>query len=248
MGSSRYRPTMVSQETVAGRLHGVLTDLSQVRNASLAEAWARVLGADVTDRPAILRGIGVVATMPEAVEQSVLALPDATHELLLRWKPAVHAAMSVAHRLDSSANDMVANYNDATLLALEMVDDQVLRAHPHTHLEQDTIDRALERTSELLDALEGLDASAEVRSMLVRHALRLQEALRMYRLTGAQGVEDALADAAAVLAVTQKRAGGHPAWQAFAGVVGFVADALQIVSAVALLGPDIEQFVRLLGH
>jgi len=236
---------MASEDTTAGRLHQILVNLRVTSASPLVEAWSNVLGVDVKDRAAILRGISLVVAMPDAIEETVRSLPDVNHDLLLRWRPKVSHAMGIAHHLEQQATQLTAQYDDATLLSLEHAADTIARVRPTLHLEPDRAVTADDKISELLDALESLDATDEVRQMLVRHALRLQGALRLYRVSGPEAVKDALVDATAALAVaTTGQDDDRPAVRLFGGLIGYVADSLQIVTSVTVLYPQIEHLVR----
>lgn len=236
---------MSSEDTVAGRLHAVLLDLRSWNNTSLGVAWAEVLGVDRADHATLLHGISLVLAMPEQVESTLRGLPDANHDLLLRWKTKVAAGLAHAHQLETATSSLTAQYDDATLLSLEHAADTIARAREPLHLEAERAATAEKMVVELLDALEGLDAPDVVRDMLVRHALRLQNALRLYRVSGPEAVKEALVDATAALAVaTTGETDDRPAVHRFGAVLGYVADSLSVVTAVQVFYPQIANLVQ----
>lgn len=236
---------MAFEDTSAGRLHEIFRRLQRHANQPLRQTWATEFGVDVEDRAGILTGIATVLALPGTVEQEVRALHNQNHELLMRWEPAVSAAFSIAHQLEQSTGQLAGQVNTTTLLSLETVADVLERNGQATYMERDAIDEANAKVVELLDALGGLDASDEIKAMLIRHAVRLQAALRLYNVTGAEGVREALVDAAAAVAAARtgpddKRSGVRK----FVDLIAFVSDSLQIVASTALVTPGVSEIIH----
>lgn len=249
MQLSRYPPNMASTETAAGRLYRILMDLRPRTNMALGEAWVQVLDVEGRADPELYRRLAIVVGLPTVIEKSIRELPDANHELLMRWQPKVMTVISLAHRFDESTSAVVGQYDDAVLLSLEHADDAVLHATRPASMAPDARESALAKISELLDALEGLAAPANIRALLIRHAVRLQDALRLYPLTGPEGVAEALYDATCALnAVAPNGADDEREPMArYARTLGFVADALQILTAVASIVPPVASWVAQIG-
>ncbi|MBD8059519.1 hypothetical protein IC607_11135 [Cellulomonas sp. JH27-2] len=237
---------MEMMDTSAGRLHEILVDLRKWANAPLRQAWVRVLDVDDEDRAGLFSAISMVVELPATVQAQVLLLPDVNHDLLLRWVPAVDSAFGLAHTLEGSTGQLTGQYDDTTLYALESTTDALSRHGNALHMEPDLVTDADAKVAELLTALENLEGSEETKAMLVRHALRLQAALRMYRVSGPDGVKEALVDAtAALIAARTAEDDSRPAIRKFADVVSFVADSLQIAATGApLIALGVNEIIR----
>lgn len=242
---------MATSETAAGRLHQLLSYVSEPvrRDVPLRVTLAGLYDLDANDRQDVLRCVVAAIDLPAEAEASVRALPNHDHDLLLRWVTPVQAAMNVVHQIDSSTASVAAHYNLTHLYALEMVADQVARNIPSPVLSEDTLTTANGQISELLETLEAIDDEL-ARALLVRHASALQRALRLYRVTGADGVHEALFDAAFAVGYVQQRDARAPtrtAAQTFGALIAFIADGLTIAGVAYQLAPAINAAIGLIG-
>lgn len=242
---------MASSDTAAGRLHQLLQFVGDPRRREvpLRVTLGALYDLDPNDRQDVLRFVVAAIDLPAQAEASVRALPNQDHDLLLRWVDPVRAAMNVIHQIDQATVSVAAHYNEAHLYALEVAADQVARNHPSAVLPDDALSTANERVAELLDALDQLD-DGDVRALLVRHASALQHALRLYRVTGADDVRDALVDAALAVDAVGRRDvddAENAAAKSFAGVIALVANGLTIAGVAYQLAPAINAAIRLIN-
>jgi hypothetical protein len=237
---------MAREDTPAGRLHAFLIEMRGHSNVQLRAVWAPVLGCEPADTSALIRGVVALLALPGETEAAVRRLPNVDHELLLGWRPRVDAAMRIAHQLETTVENFKGQYTDVDTMLLQVVADQLDRNEPPVHMEADAVAQATELVRQLLDALEDIEDD-EARGLLIRHALRMQAALRLFRVSGAEGVREAFLDSVAALSAVSngrpeadERKGVRKYWE----LVAFVANAFTIAGTAYQLAPGIAAVVK----
>ncbi|WP_273652987.1 hypothetical protein [Cellulomonas fimi] len=237
---------MAREDTPAGRLHALLVEMRGRSNTQLRGAWAPIFRCEPADTSALVQGVVAVLALPDETEAAVRRLPNVDHDLLLGWRARVDAAMSIAHQLETTVENFKAQYTEVDTMLLQVVADQLDRNEPPVHMEADAVAQAADLVGQLLDALEAID-DEDARGLLVRHALRLQAALRLFKVSGAEGVREALLDSVAALSAVSngrpeadERKGVRKYWE----LIAFVANAFTIAGTAYQLAPGVASVVK----
>ena len=141
---------MALEDTPAGRLHVLLTEMRRGSNVPLRAAWASIFECDVADTTALIRGVIAVRALPDEIEAAVRRLPNANHDLLLQWRPHVDAAMGIAHQLEGPIENFKGQYTEVDTMVLQLAADQLDRNEPPVHMDPDAVARASELVSHSL--------------------------------------------------------------------------------------------------
>ncbi|WP_163544609.1 hypothetical protein [Occultella kanbiaonis] len=221
---------MSSSDTAAGRLHQILLALRQsAQNRQLRTAWGQALAISPTDQQALFVAVANVMSLPDEAERTIRDLPDQNHELLLRWRPAVDQAMSIAHQFEGATANFTAHYSEAHLFSLEHGADLVARYQtttPELVADGAQVASAISLVHDLLETLATSNLEPFVKETLVRHATAMATALQLVRVTGPQGIRAAAIDAASALKLFTDE---HPEKDTRAPIRRF----LEVLSAVA---------------
>lgn len=237
----------------AGRLHDVLNELrAEPKPDPIGKALAKVLRLDwPDDYPDIALAISAIVRLPAQVKALIGRAPDEDADLLLEHFPAIESALTQLQNLNVPVENLQQGIRDDALYSLRLCSSVIRRTTPERKLKPDDAGRLLKSTYELLDNVVASSLSEATKSLVVEHVSAIERALRLARVEGIKGVEDAFdrtvgalkrrSDVADEL-ITESRDEGTPAhqfWQwmgRLVMLVTVVAGTLQIEGAAKAPG------------
>ncbi len=229
----------------AGRLHALLTDLSEVSPADRTQtraAWASVLDIEEGDLAGLTRGLGYVLNMPEQVKAQINDIQDVDHDLMLRHMHKVEAALS---RSILSLNEAVAHvhaqYNEATLLSLELCSDALHRRRAERVVADDDLKRIDEEISKLVDEVRSSKLDQDLRDFLLTHLAEMHQAVGDVRIRGSIALEEVLDRTCGAISrkgdLRSRIDQQEPVWTMFASLMSIIASAMQVTALVLMPAP-----------
>lgn len=176
----------------ASRLLGLLESgngISRPRNTQIRDAWRQLLDVDAGDEVTLLRRIGLVYAIPQAIRDDVQALPDDNHDLLLKPLEAIGNALALP--LQDAWSTFLHTIDDTSRYGLAIVEDRLKRSSRYVALDGDKLAEMRERLAGFLEECLAEDLPADLRRVLVRHAQRMIAAIDEVRLRGAGALQEA---------------------------------------------------------
>lgn len=196
-------------DSPALRLHEILSALKAQHNPNdgrpLRVYLGDLFGIDSSDTSAVLASVTRIMALPDVVVSLLDQAPDdGVREQQRLWIEPVRGAMSVVHLIDHALTNFTAHYNEMHLLSLSMAAGRLGHGRSLATVNDENLDRARHLVSDLVAAIESADDLSEAeRRLLVRHAAALQSALALVRVSGVDGVMDALIDGYAALRMVE---------------------------------------------
>lgn len=244
---------MVYKDNPAGRLHVVLSKLTQVeRSAPLPAAWASVFEVHQTESIELTRRIVTVMELAVVATREVRAVAtDEGDAVLTQWIDPVTTSMGSATYATATAT-MTDRLTESVLFSLAAASRELHRLAPEGLLDGASQEAALEVVAELLETLRhDPDLDPATREILLRQAAALQLALNIAWVSGPVAVREALFGAMGVAKAVftdkpdmEKTESGRSLWDKLQRIADLtsIADGS---TAVALVATDL--IPKLLG-
>ncbi|WP_188037102.1 hypothetical protein [Actinotalea sp. JY-7885] len=246
-------------DNATGRLRTILSAMREYPGGRpLRRAWSATLGVQDGGNATLLPVVARVVTLPDQARSEILALSEQDTDGLLAWYDRVQVAMSIAHHFDTTVDNFKAQFRDEDLVILRQASFQVNKAAPDAPLAPEEVASATELVNGLLTAIvDDPDLDDASRALLVRAATGILNALMEVRVTGTEGVRDALGAAFAMFRLVSEHApseasGRRPgALAAFERAAHDLASLTTIATGMAMSAPAVQAAwhatVRLLG-
>ena len=180
----------IPTENPAAVLHRSLVLFrSQPRRTSNRDAWAVVFKVHPSETGLLIVGLARLIERSDQVQSLVaFATPSA---LALRWVDPVSESLAHSAELSQQATLAQKLLDETCMLSLEACASAIGRgdcAEPSAN----QVQLALQLTDELLMAISQADLPFEAYSLMMRHVLALQQALKLLPVVGMDGLYDAM--------------------------------------------------------
>jgi len=184
---------MPKSNNPVGRLYEILLACQKAaknQNDRLDTIISQVFKIDANDSSRLFEIYLELLNLTKESEKEVRKLPETSHELHLRAITVIERAF-ITHSLHSTWASFSQSLNPATMTGLEHTGDNLSYLGEQTVPTED-LEKLQTEVSELLDLVTKTEMNERLKTFLVEHLEKIQQAIRYYRIRGARGLKDAL--------------------------------------------------------
>lgn len=187
----------------AGRLLKVVSDLKQIQGHIIAdEAWASVLGIEVSDTGSLLKGIGATLQLGQDTIEAIKK-QDLDHDLYIGHVNQILKAFQKMH-LGARIIDTMSNIKQEDIVGLSFCDERLSRKAPEKTLNENDLKKIHEDIMSLIDEVTKGDIDEYLRQYLLDKLDLLRQAVAMYHISGIKPIENAIHNVLGSTAVDSK--------------------------------------------
>jgi hypothetical protein len=192
----------MARDNPAARLHSLLIQFKQLPpDPPTLNSWAAVLDLPIDNLPELLDAAAALCALPNQVETALRTITDIDTDLFLEWKPKVAATLQ--NFTNMSGNSFLAvqqQYDSATLTSLAHAAHELGRGG--TEIPADQLADLTQSVRELRGLVETSDGIEEaLRQFLLDLVVEMERAVRLVRVRGVDGLEDAMEQAVGALVI-----------------------------------------------
>jgi len=220
---------------------------------STLQTWATLLGTSADDLPTLFDAASALCALPAQVEAAVRKIPAIDEALFLAWRPKVTAALLIFANMSGNSFEAVQQqYDGETLTSLAHSAHELGRSGIELPVDQiAAIATSLRELRDLIEVSEDLDDV--LRQFLLDLVAEMERAVRLVRIRGADGLEDALERTVGALAVRYQGKLPEAITDTAIGnklmaVILQVGALITVVNSSYQLGTAVDQTLRALGH
>ncbi len=189
----------LSSGNPAAVLHQVLRALEQYRQRSIEDALLDVFQLlDPEDDhaptlPLLFRRVAHLSALPYEAERRLRELENVPHDLLLRWREPVEAALAWCGLLRNPVQEMLKPIDEAVLYSLELCADTLDRYSGGSTIRSDRLPELVDLVRDVIAAVHS-DAAlpASARRVLIERLHEIERMLHQFRIVGYDAVEEEL--------------------------------------------------------
>jgi hypothetical protein len=179
----------------AARLLGLIMDAGAgPEDSQIKQVWARVLHAE-DDDSLLLRRLGIVYGLPQAIRDQVATLPNENHQLLLKQIPKIEGALQ--RNIYEQWSNIRQQIDEALIHSLEMISFLLDREKTEPSVDKEALADLHERVVEFYETLaddrilDNLKLDPDLRMFLLRQLERMRTAIQEVRWRGASALQEA---------------------------------------------------------
>jgi hypothetical protein len=187
----------------AGRLLKIVNDLKHIPPSTSAdEAWASVLGIEVSDTGSLLKGIGATLQLGQDTIDAIKK-QNVNHELYIGH---VNQILKAFQKMPLGARiyDTMNNVKSEDIVGLRFCDEQLSRKVPEKTLNENDLKKIHENIISLIDEVVKGDIDEYLRKYLLDKLDLLRQAVAMYNISGIKPIEIAIHNVIGSTAVDSK--------------------------------------------
>ena len=184
---------MPKSNNPVGRLYEILVALQKAatnQNERLDAIITKVFKIEASDSSQLLEIYLELLNLTKESEREIRKLPEESHELHLRAIRKIEKAF-VKQSLHSSWTSFSQSLDPATMTGLEHTADN-LSYHGEQTVSTEDLENLQREVNELLEMVTETEMNEMLKTFLVEHLEKIQQADRYYRIKGARGLRDAL--------------------------------------------------------
>ena len=187
----------------AGRLLKVVSDLKQIQANIIAdEAWADVLGIEVSDTGSLLKGIGATLQLGQDTIEAIKK-QNVDQDLYIGHVNQILIAFQKMH-LGARIRDTMNNVKQEDIVGLRFCDEQLSRNAPEKTLNENDLKKIHEGIMSLIDEVAKGNIDEYLRQYLLDKLDLLRQAVAMYHISGIKPIENAIHNVLGSTAVDSK--------------------------------------------
>ena len=176
----------------ARRLHTIITGLQQQPKLRVDNAFAKVLNVEDENYSLLMKRIGLVFVLIDAIEQTVKRIEGINHDKYLLPVSNISAKMRGLHFGTQIQHSTVAQINDGTMAYLDMTAEYLTMHSPEPTMTEESREKILESIFSLWKEVENTtDLPNRLRQFIFDKLDLLRQAVEIYDISGVNPVKEA---------------------------------------------------------
>lgn len=206
----------VPNDNPAGRLHAILCRARDAQQATLVrDVWANAFDISAVNEIALLHRFSELLALESEAKRLVTLIPGIEQELFLDSFPAIDGLLKIELFQQAAGSVLVKLREKATLLGLAFCAHEISKHFGEQVIQHDELEDFMTTIQDVSKQIRDSDHLDEVlKHVIITHLESIRQALLLYRIRGAKGIEEALEGTIGAIArlkdlyTSEKKAGG----------------------------------------